>query len=200
MPDFTAINNLRLKSLYASEEKFSQVQSDVDFLTELFEVENQGLVFVWDDKSKEHSTYVSDTKGIGSNRILKVINKNHVDTFLWHIDGVMFKRGTKCDCALLNNSILCFVEFKSEAKNNSAAQASFEYEKAEAQVETILTDLLSRCASAGFDITKLITIKGMAVFNRTVPRYNASQKAAVRKFEKAFNNKFKFEFENEIEV
>lgn len=42
MPDFTAINNLRLKSLYASEEKFSQVQSDVDFLTELFEVENQG--------------------------------------------------------------------------------------------------------------------------------------------------------------
>lgn len=197
MPDFTAISQLRIRQLYEGDTLFSQCSSMEDLLKELFETTNRGQIFVWDDKRLKHSVFLEDSQGKGVNRILKVENVDHRDLFLWHIDGVMFQRGSKCDCALINESHLNFVEFKSEAVNRTPLQAQGEYQKASDQIETVLTDFLQRAREKHVDL-HLVKIGAIAVFNRTVPRYNASQKMVKRRFEKRY--KIPFDFVNEVKM
>lgn len=200
MADFTAIAQFRFRQLYGDDNKFSLCSNFNDLFDELFETTNRGLVFDWDDKSQSHSVFIDNSRGIGADRILKVNNPRHEDLFLWHIDGVMYQRGTKCDCALLNTSSLCFVEFKSEAQNNTPMQAQNEYLKASSQIEVVLNDLVHRAEHEAIDLHN-INIRAIAVFNKTVSRNNASQKFIKRKFQKEFEKYgIRFDFLNEIDM
>lgn len=198
--DFTPITSLRLRQLYDKEAKFTACVSDEDLLSELFEVTKRGQIFVCDNKQEGHSTFIKDSSGHGKSRLLKVTNPKCQDLFLWHIDGILYKRNSKCDCALINTSSLCFVEFKSEAQNRTQAQAGNIYEVASGQIRSVLCDFLQRAESIHFDVFAHVKIRAVAVFNKTVPAYNASQKAVKRKFEKTFNNLVPLDFTNEIKL
>lgn len=95
--------------------------------------------------------------------------------------------------------MLAFVEFKSNASNNTPGQAADVYKKASEQLQTVWQDVNDRCHDVDVDILHLFSVKAVAVFNKTVPAYTALQKSIKRKFERN-NLGVEFKFDNEISV
>lgn len=182
MADFTPIIRLKLKEAFEDQHIFQEVECDADYLTHLFEWTDRGSIFIHDDKTKGYSTFVTDTKGLGSEKTFRVSNKNHKDLFLWHIDGVLYNKGSKCDCAFLTKGYMGFVEFKSNAANNTEAAIKGNYDKAKSQLWLTIKDVVDRCKKVGIDLMESSTLEAYAVFNRTVPRHNAYQKNLAARF------------------
>lgn len=180
--DFKAILQLKLKDAFCGEQKLQNIVDDKDLLNELFECDNRGNLFVYDDGEVGHSVYIQDTKGIGRDKIFIVQNQDHKDVFLWHIDGVLYKKNSKCDCALLTDMDMNFVEFKSNAENNSNAAMQDNYQKASDQILLTLKDISCKCNSVGVVLTNVVKVKAFAVFNRSVPRNDALRKKISAKF------------------
>ncbi len=179
---FTPIYNLKLKFAFEDSQKFQDIVTEQDYLKELFEWTDRGIVFIHDDTLVSHSTFITDTSGLGRDKTFKVENIHHQDLFLWHIDGVLYNKNSKCDCAFLTEEHIGFVEFKSNATNNTDSSIKENYEKAKSQLCNTFKDVAERCNKIGVDITKVIKVEAFAVFNQTVPRNNAYQKKVAAKF------------------
>lgn len=197
MRRYAAITRLKLKEAFADIQKFQEVNEENDFLHELFECDNRSILFVYDDADRGYSIFVLDTKGLGRDKVFAIKNSNHKDVFLWHIDGVLFQKDSKCDCAILTDDCMGFVEFKANAANRKDETIKGNYEKACSQLLLTLADVSARCQSVGIDLRKLVKVEAFAVFNKTVPRLNAYQKKVVAKF--LLDSKgVKLYFENEL--
>ena len=196
--DSSVIRELRLKEAFVDIQKFQAVQSDADLLTELFEWTNRGLIFIHDDEEKGHSVFVTDTKGLGADKIFRIYNAPHKEIFLWHIDGVLYSKGSKCDCAFIAEGHLGFVEFKSNAANNTGETIQGNYEKASSQLTLTFQDVKERCHNVNVDIMSGKLVEAYAVFNRTVPRDNAHKKNVSAKFFK--DNAIPLYFTNSVEL
>lgn len=194
--DSSVIRGLRLKEAFEDIQKFQTVQSDADLLTELFEWTNRGLVFIHDDEYKGHSVFITDTKGLGADKIFRIDNAHHKEIFLWHIDGVLYSKGSKCDCAFIAEGHLGFVEFKSNAANNTGEAVKDNYEKAGSQLTLTFQDVKKRCNNVNVDILSGKLVEAYAVFNRTVPRNNAHQKKVSAQFLK--DNDIPLYFRNSV--
>ncbi|WP_455625878.1 hypothetical protein [Parabacteroides sp.] len=137
---------------------------------------------MYDDRDVGHSIFVEDTNGIGRDRVFVVCNKDHKDVFLWHIDGVLFQKDSKCDCAVLTDDSIDFVEFKTFASNMTMNAIEDNYKKASSQLLLTLKEVSEKCKSVGVDLRTVVKVNAFAVFNRTVPRNSASQKKMAAKF------------------
>ncbi len=180
--NFGPIDQLELKEAFSDNSKFQNIKNSEDYLTELFECENRGLLFVYDDSDKGHSTYVENTFGLGLDKVFKVHNKEHKDVFLWHIDGVLFAKNSKCDCAILTDTVMDFIEFKSNAINNTEEAINTNYMKASDQLLATLKVISERCKSAGVDLINTVNVKAFAVFNRSLPSNDALRKKISAEF------------------
>ena len=180
--DFEAINRLCLKEAFGEYELFQRVSKNVDWLDKLFECDTRGLLFVYDDADVGHVVYVSDTKGLGRDKVFGLVNKNHKDVFLWHIDGVIYEKTSKCDCAVITTDEMEFIEFKTNASNSSQEAIEDNYHKASEQLQKIVLDIKERCAKVGVKLTSVIPVEAHAVFNPTVPADNAMKKNISAKF------------------
>lgn len=196
--DFSILNRLQLKAAFADNLKFQSVVTDNDYLTEIFEHSNRGKVYIYDDENKGFSTFVTNTNGLGKDKTLEIDNDPHRDLFLWRIDGVLYGKGSKCDCALLTDSYLRFVELKSNAANNTDEAIEDNYKKALSQISLTYKDINNRCKAVGVDLRKVRKLEAYAVFNRTVPKDNAHQKSISTKF--FLDNKFKLYFKNSVKI
>ena len=196
--DFSILNSLQLKAAFADNQNFQRVMSDGDYLIELFEHSNRGSIFIYDDDNKGYSTFVTDTNGLGKDKTFEIDNPPHKDLFLWHIDGVLYSKGSKCDCALLTDSHMRFVEFKSNASNETLKALEYNYEKAALQISITYQDINTRSNIVGVDLRRVKKLEGYAVFNRTVPKNNAHQKAVSAKF--LNDNKFRLYFQNSVKI
>lgn len=196
--EFSAITQLRLKGAFADSPKFQAVAQNEEFLGKLFEYSNRSTLFVHDDDSTKHSIYVENTKGLGKDKVFVVQNPKHKDVFLWHIDGILYAKDTKCDCAVLTTEEIKFVEFKSNAANNSREAIKDNYQKAHNQLLETFEDVKSRCEAVGVELTKVVKAEAYAVFNRTVPRNDAQQKNLSASFLKKTNIRLKFENETKL--
>lgn len=174
--DFSAINNLKLKAAFNDVLAFSKAQNNDDFLNELFENDNRGTIYVCDCEDLGHSKFIIDTKGIGNNKIFTITNPLHQDVFLWHIDGVVFAKNEKCDCAVLTNKELFFIEFKTNAVLKSNESREENHRKACNQLLNTISEVQTRCQNVGVDLLKTVAIEAYAVFNNTIPRCSATQK------------------------
>ena len=180
--EFEVINHLCLKEAFGEYELFQRVSKDVDWLDKLFECDTRGLLFVYDDADVGHVVYVSDTKGLGRDKVFGLVNKNHKDVFLWHIDGVIYEKTSKCDCAVITTDEMEFIEFKTNASNSSQEAIEDNYHKASEQLQKIVLDVKERCAKVGVKLTSVIPVEAHAVFNPTVPADNAMKKNISAKF------------------
>lgn len=196
--DFEPIKRLCLKEAYGDFEVFQRISNDEDWLDMLFECETRGLLFVYDDASAGHVVYVNDTKGLGRDKVFELENKSHKEVFLWHIDGVLFQKTSKCDCAVITKDELEFIEFKTDASNASSEAIADNYHKAGEQLKTIVMDVKNRCAKYGVDLTSVIPVEAHAVFNPTVPSDNAMQKNISVKFLVQTGVKLKFDNKKEL--
>ena len=180
--DFEAINRLRLKDAFGELELFQHISKDEDWLDILFECDTRGQLFVYDDADVGHVVYVNDTKGLGRDKVFGLVNKNHKDIFLWHIDGVIYEKTSKCDCAVITTDEMEFIEFKTNASNSSQEAIENNYHKASEQLQKIVLDVKERCAKVGVKLTSIIPVEAHAVFNPTVPADNAMKKNISAKF------------------
>ncbi|MBD5187629.1 MAG: hypothetical protein HDS96_00700 [Bacteroidales bacterium] len=197
--DVTPIKRLRLKAAYDDSQQFQKITCDSDFVQELFEWTNRGLVFIHDDAEAGYSRFVLDTNGLGAPKTLRVENGGHKDLFLWHIDGILYKKESKCDCAILTDNSLSFIEFKSNAANNSREAIIENYEKAMSQLRLTYDDVSCRCQNVGVDLKATTKIEAYAVFNRTVPSHNAYQKKLAAQFQNVTKG-IQLYFKNSTEV
>ena len=192
--DFSAITSLSLKEAYRGT-LFDEVIEDSDYLDKLFEHRNRTQIFVLDSVDAGHSVFIDNTSGVGRNKCFYVGNPKNIDVFLWHIDGVLYKRDTKCDCALLTTKACFFVEFKVNAQNNSNEAIRENYEKATMQLSSTIKDVTNRCQATGRNIHSERDLQAFVVLNKTVPRILSYQKSLRVKFLR--ENKVRLSFENE---
>lgn len=75
-----------------------------------------------------------------------------------------------------------FMEFKSNAANNTEAAIKDNYDKAKSQLWLTIKDVVDRCKKVEIDLMESSTLEAYAVFNRTVPRHNAYQKNLAARF------------------
>ena len=192
--DYEAINQLRLKDAYGEFEVFQRISKDEDWLDVLFECDTRGQLFVYDDGEAGHVVYVYDTRGLGRDKVFELVNKAHKEVYLWHIDGVLYEKTSKCDCAVITTDELEFIEFKTNASNGSTEAIEDNYQKASDQLQRIVLDVNDRCAKVGVNLTAVTPVKAHAVFNPTVPSDNAMKKNISVKF--LFNTGVKLSFDN----
>ena len=67
--NFETVNRLRLKEAFSELELFQHISKDEDWLDILFECDNRGQLFLYDDADVGHVVYVSDTKGLGRDKV-----------------------------------------------------------------------------------------------------------------------------------
>ena len=180
--NFEVINRLRMKEAFGEFDLFQHISKDEEWLDILFECDTRGQLFVYDDADVGHVVYVNDTKGLGRDKVFGLVNKTHKDVFLWHIDGVIYEKTSKCDCAVITTDEMEFIEFKTNASNNSDEAIFDNNHKASDQLQKIVKDVKERCSKVGVKLTSVIPVEAHAVFNPTVPADNAMKKNISAKF------------------
>ena len=196
--NFEAINHLRLMEAFGESELFQHINKDEDWLVVLFECDSKGHLFLYDNPAVGHVVYINDTKGLGRDKVFELVNKNHKDVFLWHIDGVIYEKTSKCDCAVITTDEMEFIEFKTSASNSSTEAIFDNYHKASEQLQKIVIDVKNRCSRAGVALTSVISVEAHAVFNPTVPSDNAMKKNISARF--LFRTGVKLSFDNMKEL
>lgn len=174
--DFSLITRFRFKEAFNGNIRFQEISDDEDYLKLLFEHRDRGVIYVYDDSNQGHSIFLDNTRGIGIDKVFSIRNRTHKDVFLWHIDGVLYKKNSKCDCACITDQELSFIEFKTNAENQSDEAILDNFEKAKEQLLLTIQDISNKCQAIGIDIRELVDIDAYIVLNRTVPDGSAYQK------------------------
>lgn len=203
MLDLSLLNKLSIKSVFIGQgidSLLAQISSEQDYLVALFETEKRGTIWITDDATVGHSIFVTDTNGVNKDKLLKVLNPNIKSLFLWHIDGVMFAKYSKCDCALLHERLMHLIEFKANAKNASDDSIQANYEKASEQLALTFEKFEELYNNQGQNIYTIFDdIDALIVFDKMVPQDDAFQKNIISKFSKrtllnlSFGNELKIE-------
>ena len=181
--DFSIIQELSLKKAFNEEEKIRIIDSDEDYLNELFEHSQKSQLFIYDDEDAGYSRFVSDTNGLGRDKTISIDNSNHRDVFLMRIDGMLFSGMSKCDCALLSEKEMFFIELKTNAANKTDISREDRYEKCISQLKQTIKKFDDHYRAINEDFRKKKKrFVALAVFNPTVPRNNASEKALCASF------------------
>ena len=191
---FSVLEELRFKDVFSDLSLFSG-DEEIDYIDVLIEHSTRTSTFVYDSEVEGHSIFIEDTSGIGNNKIFIIKNPNRKDFFLMHIDGVLFDKNSKCDCAIITDKELDFIEFKSNAINRTDEAIESNYEKASSQLLNTLTEFRRRYEAIGDSLDGKKKLECYAVFNKTVPRNPAYQKKLSASFLKNSNG-VKLKFEN----
>lgn len=201
MIDFSPIENLKIKEVFIGcgmETLLEEIEKIEDYLIVLFDETSRSNVWVTDDL-EQHCIFIKDTKGINKDKLLKVYNERSISLFLWRIDGVMFSHKTKCDCALLHEKKLHFVEFKANVESSNPLSIREHYEKAQAQLKITYDKFKELYHNKGINLFEVLEeIDAQIVFDKTVPRDNAFCKKIKRQFLK--ENEICLNIDNEIYV
>ena len=156
----------------------AEIKKAEDYTVALFENSDGHIIWITDDEDIGHSIFVTSTYGVNKDKLLQVNNRNRSSLFLWHIDGVMFERFSKCDCALLHDRLMHMVEFKANARNATDDSIQANYEKAKNQITLTFKTFRELYAKKGFDLWEIFKdIDAKIVFNKTVPQDLAYQKS-----------------------
>lgn len=152
-------------------------------LETLFEATIRATAWITDDDEAGHSIFVFDTNGVNKDKLLVVHNPVRAEIYLWKIDGVLFKRYSKCDCAVVREDVLHLVEFKANAMNESEASIEENYDKACNQLTLTLQYIEEAYKRIGKDVDEVFSdIDALIVFDRIVPQNNAYQKSVSARF------------------
>lgn len=193
--NLSVIERLSLKDAFNDLAVFNDVKCADDLLKELLDHSDKSTVYIYDSVDLGHSVIIDDTYGVGRDRVFVVENNHKSSLFLLRIDGLLFAKDTKCDCAVISSNELNFIEFKSNAANRTEEAINDNYEKASSQLLNTLREFRCRYAKINKSLDELVNIECFAVFNRTVPRNSATQKRISANFLRESKG-VKLKFEN----
>ena len=202
MPDLSILNSLSIKTVFVGQgidPLLAQISCEQDYLVALFETETRGTIWITDDAEAGHSIFVMDTNGVNKDKLLEIKNPNIKTLFLWHIDGVMFDKYSKCDCALLHDRLMHLIEFKANAKNESDGTIQANYNKASEQLALTFEKFMELYNNHDMNLFSIFeNIDAMIVFDKTVPQDDAYQKSIISKFSK--RTLLNLSFGNKLEI
>lgn len=189
----STITRIPFKDAFSGIKKFDVINADNDYFKEIFDHSNRAVVFVFDDSSKGYTVLIRNTRGLGRDKTLVVKNQNKMDVNLMRIDGVLFKKNSKCDCSILTEKEFVFVEFKSNACNKSDDAQIENYENCYKQLYLTFNEFKKRFKKIGIDFISLFSnVSACAVFNPTVPYNNTTEKTLSGRFLKKTGIKLRF--------
>ena len=200
--DYSVFDELHFKEVFIGVgigHLLDKITTAEDYTVALFEGSDGHIIWITDDEIAGHSIFVSNTNGVNKDKLLQISNKNRKSLFLWHIDGVMFDRYSKCDCALLHDRLMHMIEFKANARNTSDNSIQANYEKAKNQITLTFNTFKELYAKKGFDLWDIFEdIDAMIVFNKTVPQDLAYQKSIQKQI--ANDIEVSLTFENSLDI
>jgi hypothetical protein len=126
------------------------------------------------------SYFVTDKIGQeedANKKYFEVINKSEKDFALLQIDNAIIKTNAtqKCDCAIVDESNLCFIEFKANATSIKPNKVKKNYCKAMKQLGTTISIFKSSISSQGKDLKRLRKLEAYVCFRHGYPRKTSSE-------------------------
>lgn len=167
-PDF--LNDLLLESVLSS-----YCKSVCDYIlhsnqsAHIVDIEGKGMsYFVTDEIGKEEDA---------TEKYFEVLNESNKDFALLQIDNGIIKtcETKKCDCAIADDTNLCFIEFKANAISTNTNQVRKNYRKAMQQLGTTISIFKSGLSSLGKDLDSLRELEAYVCFRRGYPRVTSSE-------------------------
>lgn len=203
MNDIQDLKDLRLNEflrLPLFDGLFSNGESDDERIKKFFSETTHSQVWVTDDDSVGYCVFVYDTNGINKDKLLAVANKKSQPIFLWSIDGKMFNKLSKCDCALISDKQLHLVEFKANVVSDNLETIGDHYDKASRQLSLTFKYIKDAYNDLRIDdvFEVFSDVDAQIVFDRQIPQNNAYQKKVVSRFSK--DNSIVLTFGNEMEI
>ena len=135
---------------------------------------------VVDSNAQKISGFVTSTFGQIEDSSLKfftVENPKGGSYALLQIDNgiIQTSLSKKCDCAIANDFILCFIEFKANAYSNLIKTIEKNYQKAIDQLSTTIGFFDTYHKSKGDDFRALRSVEAHICFRQGYPRSTSSQ-------------------------
>ena len=184
MAEWGFIKGLSLDEVFSDEKSIKNLKEG-EYLYVLFEASKKSTLFIYDDERKGYSRFVKDTNGLGRDKTFCMRNPNHRDVFLFKIDGVLFPKQSKCDCAVIFGDQMAFIEFKTKAANKSEDTMEAHYSKIYNQLKITINAFESGYSRIGRNFRGFFSqIMAYGVFNPTVPANNATEKILIARFAK----------------
>lgn len=206
MLDDTPIQNLNLEQVFSglgiNNSLLTQPLETSNGIVALFDATTHHCIWITDDKDAGYSVFVTETKGMNKDKLLAIQNTQSKSLFLWRIDGVMFSEQVqqqKCDCALLHDKTIHFIELKSNAKNNTIESIKSNYQKAYNQLDTTFKLFKMQYEQSYDSIFSVFEhIYAVVVFSKLIPQSSAMQKSLIKSFGQ--QNKVRLIFGNQLSV
>lgn len=133
-----------------------------------------------DSEAQKVSGFVTSTFGQTEDvsfKFFAVENPKGGSYALLQIDnGIIQSSSTKkCDCAIANDSCLCFIEFKANAYSTNTSTIQKNYRKAMEQLSTTIGFFDSYLSTCGQNIRTLRAVEAFICFRHGYPRKTSSQ-------------------------
>ncbi len=166
----TYLSNLQLDKVFAT-----FCSSAEQFIQESISDEH-----IVDSEEQRISGFVTSTFGQIENSFFKyfaVENPNGGNYALLQIDNGMIqsKSTKKCDCAVANDTFLCFIEFKANATSDNISIIEKNYKKAIEQLSTTIGFFDTYHNSQKIDFRTLRSVEAYICFRQGYPRTTSSQ-------------------------
>lgn len=188
MNNIQELKNLRLDDLLRTPlflGLFPVDATDDERIQLLFDETTHAQVWVTDDDQSGYSVFVFNTNGVNKDKLLYITNRASRSIFLWAIDGKMFKKLSKCDCALISDKILHLVEFKANVESENLLTIDEHYDKASEQLSLTIKYITEAYENLDTDIFDIFSdIDAKIVFDKQIPQDNAYQKKVSSRFNK----------------
>lgn len=155
-----------------------------------------GQLMVVDDEDDFYSHFTDEEDQ--RYRCLIVNNVEGHEIYLLAIDKKFISnhKGGIADCALFDETLFNFVEFKTNAEGHSDLQVEKTYRDAMSQIENTYKLFKNKLHSAGVDFEKVVEIVCYIVVSNNFPRINAIEQSL--KIEFAQNLHLELSFENVV--
>lgn len=147
---------------------------------EQFILESTTDEYIVDSEKKQVSGFVTEHFGQNekaSGKYFTVENPSGSPYALLQIDHgiVKSKEIKKCDCAMANESTLCFIEFKTNACSDNPLRIDNNYQIAIEQLTTTIGLFDSYHTSQGTDFRTIRTVEAFICFRQGYPSKSSSQ-------------------------
>lgn len=136
-----------------------------------FDKSDDENLYVYDDESLGYSDWNNDEHAVSLSKTFNAQNPNKNTLVLLPLDGCIITgknitHGGVCDCALLTDKELSFVEFKTNVSSNLHKTILKQAEKAIGQLWHTYNGIVNpKCQRAGVDIRKNVSIEFYVVFD-----------------------------------
>lgn len=133
-----------------------------------------------DSESLKISGFVTSTFGQDEylqNKFFTVKNPKHTEFSLLQIDNGTIKsnKTKKCDCAIISEEVMSFIEFKANAKSTEKKTIKKNYKKAMKQLKITMALMQNELAKLGKNLLTVRGVEAYACFRKGYPRFTNAE-------------------------